>query len=60
MESPRNETSVARANKEKGRREKATRGTVVGFKLCDCPGAGISVGESNDVWEPLQKEVGRG
>lgn len=38
MGSPRNETSVARANKEKGRREKATRGTVVGFKLCDCPG----------------------
>lgn len=29
---------LARADKEKGRREKATRGTVVGFKLCDCPG----------------------
>lgn len=37
MELPRNETSVARPDKEKGRREKATRGTVVGFKLCDCP-----------------------
>lgn len=38
MESPRNETSMDRPDKEKGRREKATRGTVVGFKLCDCPG----------------------
>lgn len=38
MESPRNETSVDRPDKEKGRRRKATRGTVVGFKLCDCPG----------------------
>lgn len=37
MELPRNETSMARPNKEKGRRKKATRGTSVGFKLCDCP-----------------------
>jgi hypothetical protein len=48
-------------DKEKGRRERATQGTSVGFKLCDLTkGPGSALGRSNDVWEPLQKRWGPG
>lgn len=57
MELPRNETSVARPDKEEGTRKKAARGTMVGFKLCDCPS------DRDQRWESQMmsaEEVGRG
>jgi hypothetical protein len=48
-------------DKEKGRREKATRGTSVGFKLCECPrNRDQRWGGQMIVWEPLQKRWGAG